>query len=80
MVADVLTVLTRNTNIAETKKNASSVARQVMGVAVLTALKKNIAMEVVATNADGVVLLHLVAGVLIAQQRLMRNKFMDMNH
>jgi len=51
-----------------------------MGVAVLTALKKNIAMEVVATNADGVVLLHLVAGVLIAQQRLMRNKFMDMNH
>ena len=66
-MADVLTVLTRSTNIAGTKRNASFVAHQVMEVAALIAPKKNIGMEVVATNADGVVLLHPVVDVLIAQ-------------
>jgi hypothetical protein len=51
-----------------------------MGVAALIATKKTIGMELVVTNADGVVLATPVVDVLIARQRFMRDKFMDMNH
>ena len=79
MVLIVRIVLIRSTNMAGTKRHVSFVARQVMVLIVRIVPKKNIGMELVLTNADGVVMLPLVLIVRIAQQRFMRNKFMDMN-
>lgn len=79
-MADAPTVLPSITNITGTKRNANFVIHQIMGVAALIATKKTIGMELVVTNADGVVLATPVVDVLIARQRFMRDKFMDMNH